>query len=52
MKVFKAFITTFEAPKRSVKIKIQVNFFPLSRIGTGRVNAIFIIFFEVLLSGL
>ena len=27
MKVFKAFIKPFEAPKRSVKIKIQLNFY-------------------------
>ena len=27
MKAFKAFIKPFEAPKRSVKIKIQVNFY-------------------------
>ena len=38
MKAFKAFIKPFEAPQRSVKIKIQLNFFSSSRIGTGRVN--------------
>ena len=33
----KAFINPFEAPQRSVKIKIQVDFFSLSGIGTGSV---------------
>ena len=37
MKVLKTFIKPFEEPQRSVKIKIQVNFFPLSiRDGMGR----------------
>ena len=36
MKALKAFIKPFEAPQRSVKIKIQVNFFILSGIGTLR----------------
>ena len=34
----KAFIKPFEVPQRSVKIKIQFNFFTLSGIGTLRVN--------------
>ena len=38
MKAFKAFIKPFEAPQRSVKIKIEVNYFPSSEIGAGRVN--------------
>ena len=38
MKVFKAFIKPFEAPQRSVKIKLQVIFFSSSGIETGRVN--------------
>ena len=38
MKVFKAFIKPFEAPQRIVKIKILLNFFSSSGIGTGRVN--------------
>ena len=38
MKAFKAFIKSFEAPQRSVKIKIKVNFFCSSRIEAGRVN--------------
>ena len=40
MKAFKAFIKPFEAPQRSVKIKIEVNFFYLSGIGAGRVNVV------------
>ena len=37
----KVFIKPFEAPQRSVKIKVLVNFFSSSGIGTGRVkNAI------------
>ena len=36
MKAFKAFIKPFEAPRKSVKIKIQLNFFSSSGIGTGR----------------
>ena len=40
MKAFKVFIKSFEAPQRSVKIKIQVNFFSSSGIGTGRVKMI------------
>ena len=39
MKAFKAFIKPSEAPQRSVKIKIEVNFLSLSTIGTGRVNS-------------
>ena len=38
MKALKTFIKPFEAPQRRVKIKIQVNFFPFSGIGVGRVN--------------
>ena len=34
----KAFIEPFEAPQKSVKIKIHDNFFPSSGIETGRVN--------------
>ena len=34
----KAFIEPFEAPQKSVKIKIYDNFFPSSGIETGRVN--------------
>ena len=33
MKAFETFIKPFEAPQRSVKIKIQLNFFTLSGIG-------------------
>ena len=39
MKALKAFIKSFEVPQRSVKIKILVNFFFLSGIGTLRVKA-------------
>ena len=35
MKAFKAFIKTFKAPQRSVKIKIELNFFSL-RPGLGQ----------------
>ena len=35
MKVFKAFINSFEAPQRSVKVKISLNFFSLSGTGMG-----------------
>ena len=35
---FHTFTKPFEAPKRSVKRKIWLNFFSLSRIGTGRVK--------------
>ena len=38
MNAFKAFIKLFEAPQRSAKIKIQLNFFTLSGIGTLRAN--------------
>ena len=38
MKAFKAFIKLFKAPQSSVKIKIQLNFFTLSGIGTRRVQ--------------
>ena len=34
----KAFIKSFEVPQRSVKIKIKVNIFSLSGIGTRTVN--------------
>ena len=34
-----AFIKPFEAPQRSVKIKIKLDFFSSSGIGTGRVKA-------------
>ena len=37
MKAFKTFIKAFEAPKRSVKIKISANF-SSSRIGMRRVK--------------
>ena len=40
MKAFETFIKPFEAPQRSVKIKIQLNFFSSSKIGTLRVNVI------------
>ena len=33
-------MTPFEAPQRSVKIKIQINFFSSSGIATGRVKKI------------
>ena len=39
MKAFNAFIKPFEAPQRSVKIKIKLDFFSSSGIGTGRVKA-------------
>ena len=38
MKVLKAFIKPFVAPQRREKIKIQLNFFSLSGIGTGMVK--------------
>ena len=38
MKAFKAFIKPFEAPQRSMKIKIYLIFFSSSRIRTGRVK--------------
>ena len=38
MKAFKVFIKPFKAPQRSEKIKILLNFFSSSGIGTGRVN--------------
>ena len=38
MKAFKGFIKPFEAPQRSVKIKIHVNFLSLSGIRTTRVK--------------
>ena len=38
MKFLKAFIKPFEAPQRSEKIKIKVNFLSLCGIGTGRVK--------------
>ena len=39
MKAFKAFIKSFETPQRSVKIKIELNFFSSSGVGAGRVKA-------------
>ena len=39
MKAFKAFIKPFEAPQRSAKIKIELNFFSSAGIGTGRVKS-------------
>ena len=42
MKALKAFIKPFEATQRSVKIKIELNFFSSSGIGTGRVNYLLI----------
>ena len=38
MNALKTFIKPFEARQRSVKIKIQLNFFSSSGIGTGRVK--------------
>ena len=38
MKAVKAFIKLFEAPQRSAKTKIKVNFFSSFGIGTGRVK--------------
>ena len=38
MKVFKVFIKLFEAPQRSVKIKISPNVFSSSGLGTRRVE--------------
>ena len=38
MKIFKVFIKSFEAPQRSMKIKIELNFFTLSGIGMLRVK--------------
>ena len=38
MKAFKTFIKPFEAPQRSLKTKIQVNFLSLSGIGRERVK--------------
>ena len=38
MKALKTSIKSFEVPQRSVKIKIWLNFFSSSGIGTGRVN--------------
>ena len=38
MKAFKTFIKPFEAPQKSVKIKISVNFFSSFRIRMGRVK--------------
>ena len=43
MKAFKAFIKPFEAPQKSVKIKISLNFFPSSGIETERVKVIFVL---------
>ena len=41
MKAFKPFIKLFEAPQRSVKIKIEVNFLSSSWVTTGRFNLMF-----------
>ena len=38
MKAFKDFVKPFEAPQKSVKIKIYFNFFSSSGIATGRVK--------------
>ena len=38
MKAFKAFIKPFEAPQKSLEIKILVNFLYSPRIRTGRIN--------------
>ena len=38
MKAFKAFIKPFEAPQRSVKTKLSVDFFSLFGIETGTVK--------------
>ena len=46
MKALKAFIKPFQAPQRSAKIKISVNFFPLSGIGAGGVNLYFNLRFQ------
>ena len=40
MKAFKAFIKTFKAPQRSVKIKIEINFFSF-RPGLGQEGLLF-----------
>ena len=39
MKAFKAIIKPFEAPQRSVKIKIEENILYSSGIGTGRIKS-------------
>ena len=38
MKALKAFIKPLEAPQRRVKIKIELNVFSSSELGTKRVN--------------
>ena len=38
MKAFKDFKKPFETPQRGVEIKISLDFFSMSRIGTGKVN--------------
>ena len=38
MKAFKVFIKPFEAPQRSAKIKLYVNFFTSPGIGMGRLK--------------
>ena len=43
-----SFIKLFEAPQRSVKIKIKVNFFSSPRIGKGRLMLTIEIVFTVL----
>ena len=40
MKALKAFIKPFEAPQRSVKVKISVNFFLRPELGQGWVKTI------------
>ena len=40
MKAFNAFIKPFEASQRSMKIRIQLNFFSSPRTGTGRFNMV------------
>ena len=42
IEAFKAFTKPFEAPQRSMKIKIERNFFSSSRIGMARINMPFI----------
>ena len=52
MNALKAFIKPFEAPQRSIKIKIYLDFLSLSGIGTGRGNGSFMIYqFEKLHNG-
>ena len=46
MKALKALIKPFEAPQRSLRIEIQVNFHNSSGIGTGMVNLPFTTHFD------